>query len=74
MAEFLEMAVLITFVVAVTGLLLAFVIRCVAITSPPSGAASDDGDGTLGAVDHRVADRPEEHPLEGAAAAGSERH
>ena len=74
MAEFLEMAALITFVVAVTGLLLAFVIRYVAITTPPSGAGSDDGDGTLGAVDDRVADRPEEHPLEGAAATGPEHH
>jgi hypothetical protein len=73
-AEFLEMAALITFVVAVTGLLLAFVIRYVAITTPPTSAGSDDRDGTRGAVDHRVADRPEEHPLEGTAAAGSEHH
>jgi hypothetical protein len=46
------------FVVAVTGLLLMFVIRYVAITT----------------MDHRVADRPEEQPLEGAAAPGSEHH
>jgi hypothetical protein len=76
-SEFLQMAALITFVVTVTGLLLAGVIH-LAVTMGPLGSttsgarrvngSSDDGHGAARAVNDSMAHRAEQHPLVGASA------
>ncbi len=71
MQEFLVLAALITFVVTVTGLLLAGVVHA-AVTSRllrggpvPRNNRSDHRDGAVGAVDDRVAGRTQQHSFTG---------
>ena len=64
MREFLQMMLLVVFVVLVTGLLFARVITIAVRNDPSVRGVSDDGDRATGAVDHRVADGAEQHSLE----------